>query len=310
MSVYNGEAHLVKTIDSILQQTIRDFEFVIVNDGSTDSSLQILRRYQQQDSRIKVIDQQNQGLTMALNAGCKAAKGKIIARQDVGDVSLPQRLEKQLAVLDADTRIVAVGVSCRRVGPGGEFLGYLIRDQSPEEVTQALLDHGTGLMHASSAFRNDAFLKIDGYRSEFRFAQDTDLWYRLSGLGLLSQLPDVLFEVLIETAGISGRQIEKQIKLANLAKACHDARRAGQSDANLLRQAAMISLPGEPAAPRIRRRQSANAAYFIGSLLLNQCDPRCRTYFLKSLRFPSPLPMAVAKYALSFAKCGIRDRTE
>lgn len=302
MSVYNGDQQLEKTIDSILQQTFHDFEFIIVNDGSTDTSLQILQRCQQRDARIQVIDQRNQGLTNALNTACSAARGEIIARQDVGDVSLPERLEKQLAGFDNE-QIVAVGVSCRRVGPGGEYLGDLVRDLSPAAVTQALLDHGIGLAHPSCAFRRDAFQQIGGYRPEFRFAQDTDLWYRLSSVGLLAQLPDVLFELLIETTGISGRQIDKQIRLANLAKQCYDQRQMGQPETEFLKQAALTCQPGISTPPAVERRKSANAAYFIGSLLLNQSDPRCRKYLLQSMRFPGPLPQAVAKYALSFARC-------
>src|SRR4029077_2278949 len=102
MGVYNGASTLAPTLDSILAQTERDFECIVVDDGSTDGTPEILARYGSRDGRIRLIHQQNAGLTRALTAGCAAARGVYIARHDAGDLSDPRRFELQKQALDAD----------------------------------------------------------------------------------------------------------------------------------------------------------------------------------------------------------------
>jgi len=304
MSVYNGVAHLARTIDSILNQTLSDFEFIIVNDGSTDSSLSILKDYQARDQRIKVIDQQNEGLTKALNAGCSAARGEFIARQDVGDRSLPERLRKQSAILISDSRIVAVGAGARRIGPDGEYLGDCARVEDPEAVTRQLLESGIGLLHAASIFRRTAFEQVGKYRSEFRYAQDTDLWYRLSTKGLLAEAPEILFEILIETAGISGSQTATQIRLSEIARESHQLRCNGISDAECMKEASLVSQRGsDQCLTAGKNQQSAQASYFIGSQLFQLRDNRCRKYLSSAICWRGPVLPAMIKFIASFALC-------
>lgn len=107
MSVYNGEKYLREAIDSILNQTFTHFEFIIVNDGSTDKSLNIIKSYN--GSRIILVQQENKGLAAALNEGIKIAKGKYIAMMDADDISLPTRLEKQIQFMEAHPEYVAIG---------------------------------------------------------------------------------------------------------------------------------------------------------------------------------------------------------
>src|SRR5262245_47015027 len=122
MSVHNGASHLVATLDSILSQEGVELEFIAVNDGSTDKSAQILDDYAQRDDRMRVVHQDNTGLTVALIRGCGIARGEFIARQDVGDVSLPGRLARQRAILDAEPAVVMVSCATRFVGPADEEL--------------------------------------------------------------------------------------------------------------------------------------------------------------------------------------------
>ena len=100
MSVYNGADRLRETMESVLSQEGVSLEFIIVDDGSTDGSDVTLGNYARHDARVRILHQENQGLTRALIRGCEAAKGKYIARQDAGDISLPFRLHLQKAVLD------------------------------------------------------------------------------------------------------------------------------------------------------------------------------------------------------------------
>src|SRR5246127_2844835 len=100
MAVYNSAAVVAEAVDSVLNQTFRDFEFIIIDDGSTDSSGDILRQYAQRDARIRLYAQENCGLIASLNRGCKLAQGRYIARMDADDISLPARFEKQFRFLE------------------------------------------------------------------------------------------------------------------------------------------------------------------------------------------------------------------
>src|SRR6516225_9750261 len=126
MSVYNGASDLAVSVDSILSQEGVEFEFIVVNDGSTDQSGQILNEYAQRDSRLRIIHQENAGLTRALIRGCQAVRGEFIARQDAGDISLPNRLQSQATLLREHHNCVLVSCWTDMIGPKGEFL-YSLR---------------------------------------------------------------------------------------------------------------------------------------------------------------------------------------
>ncbi len=120
MSVYNGDKYLREEIESILNQTFKDFEFIIVNDGSTDKSLEIIKSYN--DPRIVIIDQENTGLAKALNNGINIAKGRYIARMDQDDISNPERFEKQIEFLENLSEYVAIGSWSNHISEHGEYL--------------------------------------------------------------------------------------------------------------------------------------------------------------------------------------------
>src|SRR5947207_1274318 len=121
MSVYNGENYLAEAIDSILNQTFKDFEFIVIDDGSSDTSLKIIKKYT--DPRIKLISRKNKGLVASLNEGLAKAKGDYIARQDADDVSLPQRLKKEVEYLDAHPKVALVGSNYKHLDAKGKLTG-------------------------------------------------------------------------------------------------------------------------------------------------------------------------------------------
>lgn len=309
MSVFNGSRHLEESINSILEQSCQRLELIVVDDGSTDGTPQILRERQSQDTRLRIISQQNAGLTNALNRGCREARAPVIARQDVGDISHRDRLQRQLDFLGVHPEVVAVGVGSRRIGPEGEFLGEVTRQFSPRQVTDALRNDGVGLLHAAAAFRKTAFEKVGGYRSEFRFAQDTDLWYRLSTIGLLAELPEVLFSVRIELNGISGRQTNRQIALADLARRCHVARIRGESDGELIREAESISRTASSISKTENSSSNSegDAAYFLGSQLLDRRDSRCRKYLARAVKHSQQRRAAAMKLLASYFLCSATE---
>ena len=304
MSVFNGEDSLRDTIESILRQTLTDFEFIIINDGSTDQTADILTEYSSSDNRIRVITTQNNGLTSALIRGCKEATSPIIARQDVGDCALPDRLKKQLDLLNSDHSIVAVGCGAFLVGPEGEDLGSRSRILLPEEVTAQLQKFGIGLCHPLSTFRKDIYDQIGGYRVQFRYAQDTDLWYRFSEAGLLAEHPECLSIIRVDLTGVSGQNKDRQVLLAQLAKQCFEARKNNESETQYLQQAEKISQQKlQSNGSRHGNHDLARPAYFIGSLLLSRRDPACRKYFIRAMRLPPLFAQALIKYCASFFVC-------
>lgn len=291
------------TIESILAQTMDDFEFIIVDDGSKDGTGEQLAELRRRDSRIRPVIQENRGLTGALIAGCELANGIFLARQDVGDHSAPERLEKQIAFLSEHQDVVAVGTGYRRIGPAGEYLGQQVRNLTPEQVTSALQNDGIGLAHTVAMIRLETFRAAGGYRAEFRFAQDSDLWYRMSEHGLLAEIPECLFDWGIDVGGISASNRCKQQELARLASACFLARQSGEDESALLAEAHETSWSDNRSElPAPATNPAAAAEFFIGSQLYTLGDSRCRPYLKRALSHHPLWIRAWMKLAFSYLK--------
>lgn len=173
-SVYNGEKYLKEAIESILSQTFSDFEFIIVNDNSTDSSLEIIKSFK--DDRINLVEnKENLGLTKSLNKGLKLAKGDYIARMDADDISEPTRFEKQVKVLEENPEYTVVGSNMVLINENGEILEDMIYPQTPEENLGNIFFANT-IVHSSAMFRREFVLKLGGYNEEYKKSQDYDLW--------------------------------------------------------------------------------------------------------------------------------------
>lgn len=176
MSVYNEERYVADAIDSILQQTFRDFEFVIIDDGSVDHTPMVLKSYH--DPRLKVYHQANQGQSSALNQGIRLASGSYIARMDADDISLPQRLEREVHFLDAHPEIGLVGTWCVKVDArtGQQRLQSL-----PEEdaVIRKFLTVDNPFIHSSVMIRKSVLDMVGLYDERFIW-QDYELWVRIA----------------------------------------------------------------------------------------------------------------------------------
>lgn len=216
MSVYNGERYLEEAIESILAQTLRDFEFLIVNDGSTDKSVKILAGAVSRDVRIRIItNPSNIGLTRSLNKAFAEARGTLIARMDADDVALPERFEKQVAFLQNNPEVGVVGTAYRFINEGGETVGdgekAILTDN--RSIQRALIRFNP-FLHSSVMIRKGLLDRVGGYDERYKKAQDYDLWMRLAPLCKFANLSDVLMKKRFTADMISYAQERKQIKSA------------------------------------------------------------------------------------------------
>jgi glycosyltransferase involved in cell wall biosynthesis len=195
MAVYNGQKYLRQALDSVLAQSFRDFEFIIIDDGSKDRSLEILERYAHADLRIRLLSRPNRGLTRSLNEGLDFARGDFIARMDCDDICLPDRFKMQVAFLKEHQEVCLVGSRVELIDPEGRPInlkpGMLL---THAEIDAALLRKGWPIVHPSIMVRYDAITEAGGYSDAYETNQDHDLFLRLAERDQLANLPDVLLK--------------------------------------------------------------------------------------------------------------------
>ena len=283
MGVYNGMPHLREALESILSQVGVDLEMIVVDDGSTDVTPDLLAAMAARDQRLHVIRQRNQGLTKALIRGCEAARGVYIARQDSDDYSLPGRLRAQRDLLAADSSLAFVSCWSEAIGPGGEVLLEHQRPADPQAATGLLLDRVAGPPgHGSVMMRRSAYQAVGGYRSELYFAQDSDLWLRLAQVGSIAYVPSMLYRFRIDSSSISGSLHPLKLPFAEAITELHQARLAGESEEAILERIRLLPIRAEGA--KAIQPSSHITNYFIGNCLLQRRNPRSLAYLIASLR--------------------------
>jgi glycosyltransferase involved in cell wall biosynthesis len=231
MAVYNGEDWLERSIASVLNQTYLDFEFVIVSDGSSDKSMQIIERFALADSRIRTFNKEHTGLADSLNYGLKRARGTWVARLDADDICRPDRLEKQLDAVNRDKHLVLVGSGL-----------HIINEQDHVLQTHRYSAHHSALLHClshalpffphSSAFFNLNVAKsVGGYRTQFIRSQDLDLWLRLSEYGQIKSIEEPLVSIRKHSDQMSSENTSHlQNVYSHVAMAAYWLRRQGWPD--------------------------------------------------------------------------------
>jgi glycosyltransferase involved in cell wall biosynthesis len=183
MPVYNSEKYLKDSIESIINQTFRDFEFIIINDGSTDNSLKIIKEYTKLDERIKIIDQKNTGIIGALNNGLKISNGDYIARMDSDDISLQNRLEKQVAFME-ENRVKISGTWANIIDENGFYKKEKF-NYPPKtwEKIKLYLIRGNPFIHPSVMFQKEIYEKEKDKNGDlyhnYKHIEDYELWTRL-----------------------------------------------------------------------------------------------------------------------------------
>jgi len=209
MSVYNGENHLEEAIESILNQTFRNFEFIIIDDGSEDKSLTIINNYY--DKRISLlINNKNIGLSASLNNGIKLSKGKYIARMDADDISLPERLEKQYNFMERNPDIGILGGGYHIINELGERMGTYIYPDNPIAIHWKLLA-GPVFPHPTVMMRKKVLVENNlSYNKEYFVTQDYDLWCKMIQFTRGSNFPEVLIHYRHHEESKSKKELEKQ----------------------------------------------------------------------------------------------------
>ncbi|MDQ0966187.1 glycosyltransferase involved in cell wall biosynthesis [Flavobacterium sp. W4I14] len=180
MSVYNSDQYLDKAINSILTQTYKDFEFIIIDDGSTDQSIEICKRFAQADSRIVFIENgKNLGLPKSLNNGILLAKGKYIARQDADDYSAPNRLEIQLKFAKENSWADVIGSDCYVIDLADNVVYQDTSFSACSDHKDSLLKHHAIFPHGSAFVKKEKLLEVGLYDVRFYYVQDGELWLRM-----------------------------------------------------------------------------------------------------------------------------------
>jgi glycosyltransferase involved in cell wall biosynthesis len=222
MPVHNAARYLVEAVQSILGQTFTDFEFLIIDDGSTDRSRAILEQYAARDPRIRLTSRPNTGYAVALNELLRLARGEFLARMDADDVALPERLARQVDYLRAHPDVVCVGTAVCFIDSAGRYLRDAHPGMDHETIQERALAGDCPLNHPSVMMRRAAVEAVGGYHVEFEPAEDLDLWLRLGEVGRLTNLTEPLMNYRQHPGSFSERhqRLQRERSAAAVLEAC------------------------------------------------------------------------------------------
>lgn len=221
MPVFNGKKYVASAICSILNQSFREFEFIVINDGSTDGSAEMLKAFAAKDDRIHLVSRENRGLIASLNEGLALGRAPLIARMDADDISHADRFAHQVAFLRDHQQVVCVGGAVEMMDEKGRYLTRLFMPESDHDIQQAHLEGHTAICHSSAMMRRQALIEVGGYDKNFPFAEDLDLWLRLGEVGQLANLRETVLRYRLHSGSMSERNLEQQ--RAVQFKACERA---------------------------------------------------------------------------------------
>jgi glycosyltransferase involved in cell wall biosynthesis len=205
LPVYNGEKTIARAIESILNQDFKDFELIILDDGSKDKTLDICKDYQKKDSRIILVHHENKGLSATLNIGLSLARGELIARQDSDDYSLPGRLQSQFERFKQDPDLIILGMWAR-IYTNEIDSGFLHCHPTTDKSIRLFLYFGNPFVHSSVMFRKKIIDQTGLYSSRVESQpEDYDLWIRMAQYGSMKNLPEIGL-IYSETLGSLSRK--------------------------------------------------------------------------------------------------------
>ena len=289
MPVYNARRFVAETIESVLAQTMRDFEFLIIDDGSTDNSLNILQRYAASDARIRLISRPNTGYVVALNQGLETVSAPLVARLDADDLIDPLRLELQYARMRAEPDLVALGSNATAIDEAGRALGDYAVPLTHEEIDASHLRGSSAIHHPAVMLRADAVRRVGGYRGQFMPCEDFDLWLRLAEVGRVANLSEPLLVKRLFAGSAVATNLDKQRMLVE----------------QILRETwSRRELPGEPTLPPRRMQDRADLYRQWGWMALKSGQVGTgRRYAVRAL-----VEQPFEKSSWRLAACALRGR--
>jgi GT2 family glycosyltransferase len=229
IAVFDGERFLRETLDSVLEQSFADFELIVVDDGSTDASPEILADYGARDPRLRSHRQANQGASASLNVGIGLARAPLIARLDADDLALPGRFERQVRFLDENPAVGMVGGQATIVDDEGREVAPARYPLADSEIRQAFAAT-TPFIHSAVTMRKAVFDQAGRYRVAFDNAEDLDLWLRIAERAELANLPDLVVAYRIHGSQASVQSLQNQALQSLAARTAARARAAGKPD--------------------------------------------------------------------------------
>ena len=310
MTVYNGERYLNEAIRSILDQTFEDLEFVIIDDGSTDGTPEILEKLR--DPRVRILIQENRGLTASLNRGIRESRGRLIARMDADDISHPERIERQVTYLREHPDVGLVGTRTAFIDENSHVVGIYPIALSDARIRKRMMK-GNIIFHGSVMFRRTCTDEVGMYREVFACSQDYDLWLRISERYRLANLNEVLYFWRINPEGITYQRYRRLKEEAKIIKKLARMRRR-YGDDRLRENASVISarldsldagnLSDQKISEIDYHRKMAFGAFFMGEYSV----ARKHLFPIMFRRQSGPLPLLF--YVSSLIKKGPSQETD
>ncbi|MCX6782224.1 MAG: glycosyltransferase [Candidatus Magasanikbacteria bacterium] len=200
MSAYNGESYLEESVLSVISQSYKNFEFIIIDDGSTDRTLQILNSFS--DSRIKIISRENKGLTKSLNYAVSISSGELVARIDADDVFEVEKLAVQVDYFKRNPEVALCGVWAKFIDKKGNEVGVYKVPTTYSKIKHNILFHNP-FIHPGVMFKRKVFDEMHGYNEKYRYAQDYELWGRIVPVYNVVNLPQYLLKYRKLNSGIT-----------------------------------------------------------------------------------------------------------
>ena len=294
LSTRNGSRYLEEALGSLAAQTYPELEIVAVDDGSNDSTPDILARFVARHPRTRLLRTEGVGLAAALHRAAGEATGAYLARQDDDDRSHPERIARQIRFFQAHPEVGVLGTAATRIDEGGKAIGPYPVPSTRAEIAAALR-RGTPFVHGSVMMRREVYDASGGYRAAFQAAQDVDLWLRIpKGIGFVN-LPEPLYEWREHPGGVFARARDRQLFFAAVARVFAEERRASGADS-----IALLASAESPEDFFARYPRADRALLRLGELQVREGrTTEARELLRRAMRSPRSLAPSLLWWALS-----------